>query len=47
MTMVMHGPLHRFFREPLDLAARLRVDHGAIAAVLVPTPTPALVGEIR
>jgi hypothetical protein len=32
--------------EPLALAARLRVDHGAIAALLVPTPTPALVGEI-
>jgi len=27
----------------LDLAARLRVDHGAIAALLVPTPTPAIV----
>ena len=32
--------------EPLALAARLRVDHGAIAALLVPTPTPALVAEI-
>ena len=32
--------------EPLELAARLRVDHGAIAALLVPTPTPALVTEI-
>jgi len=32
--------------QPLGLAARLRVDHGAIAALLVPTPTPALVGEI-
>jgi hypothetical protein len=32
--------------EPLELAARLRVDHGAIAALLVPTPTPALVGAI-
>ena len=32
--------------EPLELAARLRVDHGAIAALLVPTPTPPLVAEI-
>ena len=31
---------------PLALAARLRVDHGAIAALLVPTPTPGLVAEI-
>ena len=99
MTVVMHGPLHRFFSadhrrldallkrsiaepgrvdlapfgafragilrhigmeekvlfvaarrasggEPLELAARLRVDHGAIAALLVPTPTPAVAGEI-
>jgi hypothetical protein len=99
MTIVMHGPLHRFFSadhrrldalmkhsirdpgrvdrvpfgefragilrhigmeekvlfvaarrarggEPPDLAARLRVDHGAIAALLVPTPTPAIVAEI-
>lgn len=32
--------------EPLALAARLRVDHGAIAALLVPTPTRTLVAEI-
>ena len=33
--------------RPLDLAARLRVDHGAIAALLVPTPTPAIVEDLR
>jgi hypothetical protein len=32
--------------EPLPAAARLRVDHGAIAALLVPTPTPALVADL-
>lgn len=32
--------------EPLPIAARLRVDHGAIAALLVPTPTPAIVARI-
>jgi hypothetical protein len=32
--------------RPLDLAARLRVDHGAIAALLVPTPTPAIVEQL-
>jgi hypothetical protein len=32
--------------EPLELAARLRVDHGAIAALLVPTPTPAIVADL-
>jgi hypothetical protein len=40
-------PAARHAREaPLALAARLRVDHGAIAALLVPTPTPSLVAEI-
>jgi len=32
--------------EPLALAERLRVDHGAIAALLVPTPTRALVDRL-
>ena len=33
--------------DPLALAARLRLDHGAIAALLVPTPTPAIIATIR
>jgi hypothetical protein len=33
--------------EPLTRARRLRIDHGAIAALLVPTPTPEIVAEIR
>lgn len=33
--------------EALPLARRLRVEHGAIASLLVPTPTHALVTEIR
>jgi hypothetical protein len=32
---------------PLEVAARLRLDHGAIAALLVPTPTPAIVATLR
>jgi hypothetical protein len=32
--------------EPHPGAAGLRVDHGAIAAILVATPTPALIGQI-
>jgi hypothetical protein len=31
---------------PVPLARRLRVDHGALAALLVATPTPALAGEL-
>jgi hypothetical protein len=33
--------------EPLPEARRLRVDHGAIASLLVPTPDAAIVAELR
>jgi hypothetical protein len=33
--------------EPLPLASRLRLDHGALAALLVPTPTAPIVAAIR
>lgn len=33
--------------DPLPAARRLRVDHGAIASLLVPTPTAAIVLELR
>lgn len=33
--------------EPLPIAARLRLDHGALAALLVPSPTHAIVAAIR
>jgi hypothetical protein len=33
--------------DPLPAAAKLRLDHGALAALLVPTPTPAIVAAIR
>lgn len=33
--------------EPLDIARRLRVEHGAIASLLVPTPSHEIVAEIR
>jgi hypothetical protein len=32
--------------QPIALAARLRVEHGAIAALLVPSPTPAIVADL-
>lgn len=32
---------------PLPIARRLRVDHGAITSLLVPTPTPEIVAELR
>ena len=33
--------------EPLPIASKLRLDHGALTALLVPTPTPAIVSAIR
>jgi hypothetical protein len=33
--------------EHIDHARRLRVDHGAIALLLVPSPTHALIAEVR
>jgi len=33
--------------EPLPMARRLRVEHGAIASLLVPTPDADLVAELR
>jgi hypothetical protein len=33
--------------DPLPMAATLRLDHGALAALLVPTPTPAIIVAIR
>lgn len=33
--------------EPVPQARRLRIDHGALAALLVPTPTPEIAREIR
>lgn len=33
--------------EPLPVAKHLRADHGALAALLVPTPTPEIIAAIR
>jgi hypothetical protein len=33
--------------EPLPIAAKLRLDHGALAALLVPTPTAVIAASLR
>ena len=33
--------------EPLSIAAKLRLDHGVLAALLMPTPTAAIIATIR
>lgn len=43
---VLFSAAGRARNDSLPLFAKLRVDHGAIASMLVPTPTHALVAEI-
>lgn len=33
--------------DPLPMAAKLRLDHGALATLLMPTPTPTILATIR
>jgi hypothetical protein len=33
--------------QPLPIAARLRLEHGALAALLVPTPTPQVIAALK
>ena len=33
--------------EPLPIATKLRLDHGALATLLIPTPTAAVIASIR
>jgi hypothetical protein len=33
--------------EPLPVAAKLRLDHGALTALLVPSPTPQVIAALR
>jgi hypothetical protein len=33
--------------EPLPIAARIRLDHGAITALMVPPPSPAIIAALR
>jgi hypothetical protein len=33
--------------KPLDIAERIRLDHGALTALMVPPPSPAIIGALR
>jgi hypothetical protein len=33
--------------EPLRIASKLRLDHGALGTLLIPTPTAAVIASIR
>jgi hypothetical protein len=44
---VLLRAVHETIGRPISRARRIRVEHGAIAALLVPTPDLALVSELR
>ncbi len=43
---VLFAAAKRAARDPLPIFAKLRIDHGAIASLLVPTPTPGIVAYL-
>lgn len=45
--MVLLPSVRRLSGKPAALAARIRVDHGALTALLVPTPTAAILKAVR
>lgn len=45
--ILMPFAMERRGGEPLPMAAQIRLEHSAIALLLVPTPTHAILGEIR
>jgi anaerobic glycerol-3-phosphate dehydrogenase len=45
--MILLPAVKRLRGAPLALAARIRLDHGALTALMIPTPTPAVLGAVR
>jgi hypothetical protein len=45
--MILLPSVLRLTGRPASLAAKIRLDHGALTALLVPTPTPAIVRAIK
>jgi hypothetical protein len=44
---ILFPALREAVPDSAPITAKLRVDHGALTALLVPTPTPAIVAQIR
>jgi hypothetical protein len=44
---ILFPALREALPDSARITAKLRVDHGALTALLVPTPTPAIVAQIR
>jgi len=45
--MILLPAVRRLSGKPAVLAEKIRLDHGALTALLVPTPTPAIVAALR
>ncbi|HXT01439.1 MAG TPA: hemerythrin domain-containing protein [Elusimicrobiota bacterium] len=45
--MILLPAVKRLTGAPLALAAKIRLDHGALTALMIPSPTPAVLAAVR
>lgn len=45
--MILLPAVKRLCGAPLALAAKIRLDHGALTALMIPSPTPAVFAAVR
>lgn len=45
--MILLPAVKRLRGAPLELAAKIRLDHGALTALMIPSPTPAVLAAVR
>lgn len=45
--MILLPAAKRLRGTPLELAAKIRLDHGALTALMIPSPTPAVLKAVR
>lgn len=45
--MILLPAVKRLRGAPLELAAKIRLDHGALTALMIPSPTPAVLKAVR
>ena len=45
--MILLPAVKRLRGAPLALAAKIRLDHGALTALMIPSPTPAVLAAVR
>ena len=45
--MILLPAVKRLRGSPLSLAAKIRLDHGALTALMIPSPTPAVLAAVR